>query len=144
MPRIRRSALMPFSAGTMYEIVNDVSKYPEFLPWCADSKILSASDHSMKASLLISKGKVNRWFSTENVLQAKHTIEMSLIDGPFKRLDGEWKFIELDQEASKIMLDLNYEFSQGIVSRLVAPVFNQIADSLVDSFCSRAHELYPS
>lgn len=132
---------MPFSAHIMYEIVNDVANYPRFLPWCGDCKILSQSDTSMKASILMNKGKVNQWFSTHNVLTADHKIEMALIDGPFKRLDGVWEFIELDQGASKIILDLNFEFSNSFVSTLVAPVFTQIANTLVDSFCSRAYEL---
>ena len=95
----------------------------------------------MKASILMKKGKVNQWFSTHNVLTANRKIEMKLIHGPFKRLDGVWEFIELDQGASKILLDLNFEFSHSIVSTLVAPVFTQIANTLVDSFCSRAYEL---
>ncbi len=95
----------------------------------------------MKASILMKKGKVNQWFSTHNVLTANRNIEMKLIDGPFKRLDGVWEFIELDQGASKIILDLNFEFSHSFVSTLVAPVFTQIANTLVDSFCSRAYEL---
>lgn len=135
---------MPFSTHTMYEIVNDVAKYPDFLPWCGDSRILSQSDTSMKASILVRKGKVNHWFSTHNVLVVNRKIEMTLIDGPFKRLDGVWQFIVLDQEASKIMLDLNFQFSGSLVSTLVAPVFTQIANTLVDSFCARAYELDPA
>ncbi|MEE8365956.1 MAG: type II toxin-antitoxin system RatA family toxin [Gammaproteobacteria bacterium] len=144
MPSIHRSALMPFSAQTMYEIVSDVAKYPDYLPWCGDCKILSQSDTSMKAAILMKKGKVNHWFSTQNVLVVNRRIEITLIDGPFKRLDGVWQFIELDQESSKIMLDLSFQFPSGLVSTLVAPVFTQIANTMVDSFCSRAYEIGPA
>ncbi|TDJ26863.1 MAG: type II toxin-antitoxin system RatA family toxin [Gammaproteobacteria bacterium] len=132
---------MPYSTHIMYTIVNDVAKYPEFLPWCSESRILSQNDTSMKASILMKKGRLNHWFSTQNMLEADSKIEMSLIDGPFKRLDGVWKFIALDQQASKIILDLNFEFSSGFVSTLAAPVFTQIANTLVASFCTRAHEV---
>ena len=135
---------MPFSANTLYDIVNDVTKYPEFLPWCGDSKILSQSNTAMEASILMKKGKVNHWFSTSNVMLPGRKIEMTLVDGPFKHLDGIWEFIELDAEASKIILDLNFDFSQGFVSTLVAPVFTQIANSLVDSFCARAYKVNPA
>lgn len=132
---------MPYSTHVMYEIVNDVAKYSEFLPWCSESRVVTQSDTSMIASILMKKGLVNRWFSTQNVLAVDSKIEMTLIDGPFKRLDGVWQFIELDPKASKIILDLNFEFSSGFASALVRPVFTEIADTLVDSFCSRANEI---
>ena len=84
MTIISRSALMPYSAQTMYEVVNNVNEYPEFLPWCADAKILSQSDSLMEASILMKKTGVNHWFSTRNVLVKNKKIEIELLDGPFK------------------------------------------------------------
>ena len=142
MAKINRSALMPFSAAQMYDIVNSVEKYPEFLPWCASSKVLSQSESTMEASILMKKGKLNHSFSTRNTLTVNEIINMQLIDGPFKSLSGDWLFTQLSDQASKIELHLNFEFSNRIVSLLIGPVFTQIADSLVDAFCQRAHQIY--
>lgn len=142
MTNISRSALMPYSAKVMYEVVNDVTAYPEFLPWCADAKILAQSETSMEASILMNKAGVNHWFSTKNTLLKNKKIEIRLIDGPFKRLEGEWEFIEYDDQGSKIELRLEFEFSYGLAETLIAPVFTRIANTMVDSFCNRAQEVY--
>jgi len=141
VPTIQRSALMPYSAETMFNIVNDVAAYPGFLPWCGDSKILSQDEDSMDASVLMKKGVLNHWFSTHNELEANQSIDMKLIDGPFKKLEGSWRFHELDTDACKIELDLEFEFSLGLASTLLTPIFTQIANTMVDSFCARAYEV---
>ena len=87
------------------------------------------------------KGKLNHWFSTANSMIPGEKIEMTLIDGPFKSLDGVWEFTAFDENTSKVQLVLNFEFSSGITALLLSPIFSQIANSMVDSFCSRAHEL---
>jgi len=132
---------MPYPARIMYEVVNNVAEYPEFLPWCGGVKILSHSETSMQASILMKKAGVNHWFSTSNTLVKNKKIEMKLLDGPFKRLEGGWDFIEFDEHASKIILNLDFEFSYGLGKTLIAPVFSQIANTMVDSFCARAHEV---
>ncbi len=142
MAAINRSALMPYTNGQMYNIVNNVEDYPDFLPWCASSEILKQSETSMEASILMKKGKLNHSFSTKNSLIENELIHMQLIDGPFKSLNGDWKFTKLSEQASKIELDLNFEFSNRLVGMLIGPVFTQIADSLVDAFCQRAHHIY--
>ncbi len=144
MASINRHALMPYSARQMYDIVNDVERYPQFLPWCASSKVLSHSEHVMDASILMKKGKLNHSFSTHNTLIPGEKIHMELVDGPFKKLSGDWLFTPLSETASKIELQLEFEFSNRIVSLLIGPVFTQIANSLVDAFCQRAHQLYRS
>ncbi len=133
---------MPYSANQMYQIVNAVDEYPDFLPWCASSKILNQSENSMEASVLMKKGKLNHSFSTHNTLTINEIIHMQLIDGPFKTLSGDWLFTQLSEQGSKIELRLNFEFSNRIIGLLIGPVFTQIADSLVDAFCQRAHQLY--
>ncbi len=133
---------MPYSARIMFEIVNDVAAYPEFLPWCADSGILTQTDASMEASILMKKAGVNHWFTTKNTIDKNKSIRMTLLNGPFKQLDGEWKFSEFEPGASKIELDLSFEFSFGLGATLIAPIFTQIANTLVDSFCKRAQNLY--
>ena len=141
MTTIRRSALMPYAAQTMYEVVNNVAEYPEFLPWCADARILSQSDTLMEASILMKKAGVNHWFSTRNSLVKNKKIEMELLEGPFKRLEGSWEFTDYDDQGSRIKLDLEFEFPNGLGKVLIAPVFSRIANTMVDSFCARAHEI---
>ena len=142
MASINRSALMPYSNGQMYDIVNAVDKYPEFLPWCASSQILKQTETTMEASILMQKGKLNHSFSTRNTLTVDEVIHMQLINGPFKSLSGDWLFTPLSDQASKIELHLNFEFSNRLIGMLIGPVFTQIADSLVDAFCQRAHQIY--
>jgi len=139
MPTIHRSALMPYPAQTMYDIVSDVAAYPTFLPWCGDAKVISQSDGMMDASVLMKKGLLNHWFSTRNKLTENEKIEMALLDGPFKILQGTWTFQKLDAESSKIELDLTFEFSSGLATSVLTPIFAQIANTMVDSFCARAH-----
>jgi len=132
---------MPYSAETMFNIVNDVLAYPDFLPWCGGSNILSQDESSMDASILMKKGGLNHWFSTHNELIANQSIHIKLVDGPFKKLEGSWHFQRLEADSCKIELDLEFEFSLGLASALLTPVFAQIANTMVDSFCSRAYEV---
>ena len=141
MPSIHRSALMPYSSQIMFEIVNDVASYPEFLPWCGGVKIISQGENWMDASILMKKGVLNHWFSTRNTIDTNKKIEMTLTEGPFKQLEGAWEFIALDPASSKVQLDLSFEASNSITSTLVAAVFTQIANTMVDSFCARAHRM---
>lgn len=141
MPKIRRSAIMPFSAGVMYDIVNDVEAYPEFLPWCGGARINHRDETIMEASVLMKKGLLNHWFTTRNKLYSNERIEMNLVDGPFKVLQGSWEFCRIDEDASRIELDLIFEFSSGVATSVLTPVFSKIANTMVDSFCARAYEI---
>ncbi len=142
MPTINRSALVPFSPEQMFEIVNDVDKYVEFLPWCGASEKLDVEGSSVKASVTIAKGPVNKTFITQNTLDINKEIEMELVDGPFKYLKGSWRFEDIKGQACKISLDLEFEFTNGLVSMAIGPIFNQIANSMVDAFVERAKNIY--
>lgn len=141
MPKIQRSAIMPYPAEVLYDIVNDIESYPRFLPWCGGSKINRSDENAMEASVLMKKGLLNHWFTTYNRLYRNERIEMELVDGPFKTLHGTWYFHKLSDDATKIALELTFEFSSGVATSLLTPVFSQIANTMVDSFCSRATEL---
>lgn len=141
MPKIRRSAIMPFSAGVMYDIVNDIEAYPKFLPWCGGARINHRDETIMEASVLMKKGLLNHWFTTRNKLYSNERIEMDLVDGPFKVLQGTWEFCRIDEDASRIELDLTFEFSSGVATSVLTPVFSKIANTMVDSFCARAYEI---
>ena len=143
MPTVFRQALMPYSARQMYDIVNDVEHYPAFLPWCAKGELLQQQgEHMLEARILMQKGRLNHSFSTRNRMQPGEWIHIELIDGPFRKLEGDWAFTPLADDGCKIELKLEFEFSSRLVSALIGPVFTQIANSLVDAFCQRAHQLY--
>ncbi len=142
MPELSRQALVPYSAALMYDIVNQVDLYAKFLPWCSESKILASTPTTMTASVFMKKGPLNQSFTTKNIMQPQQKIEITLVDGPFKKLTGQWVFTNISEQGSKISLQLSYEFSNSIIAMVVGPVFNQIANTLVDSFCKRAEDLY--
>ncbi len=142
MAKIEKSALVPHSAADMFSLVDDVSTYSDFLPWCGGSEELSRNDDEVKASVVIAHSGLNKTFTTLNRLQKNKLIEMNLVDGPFKHLHGFWRFEELTEDACKVSLDLEYEFSSRIIGMALGPVFNQIANALLDSFCQRAEVVY--
>ncbi len=142
MTEINRSALMPYSAADMYAIVNDVAAYPQYLPWCGGTRIHEQTETMMEASIQMKKAGLNHWFRTRNRMEPGRQIEVSLVKGPFKQLQGNWTFTPLDDEACRISLALQFEVSSGIVGMVLAPAFSQIANTMVDSFCQRARKLY--
>lgn len=143
MPLISRQSLVMYSPAEMYALINDISAYPEFLPWCRSSQILTQTDDVIEASVEIAKGSLNKTFATRNLLQKNKMIEMKLLEGPFKHLEGYWRFKPLkDPSACKVTLDLEFEFNSKIMALAVGPIFSKIANTLVDSFCKRAVTVY--
>lgn len=142
MPTIQRSALVNHSAQAMYDLVNDVESYPQFLPGCKDSKVMGRDDASMQAALLVSKAGVKQWFTTQNTLDPARHIHMKLVDGPFKRLSGGWTFSPLSDEACKIELNLEFEFTSKLTELAFGKVFNALAASMVKAFTDRAKQVY--
>jgi len=142
MRRVNKSALVPYPAAAMYALVNDVERYPEFLPWCRGAKVLAHTESEMQASLELARGGFHKTFTTKNALQPGHAITMTLLDGPFKHLEGRWHFTDLDQEGSKVALDMEFEFKSGVLDLMAGPVFHEICNSLVDAFIRRATELH--
>ena len=134
MPSIQRSALVGHSAARMFDLVNDVAAYPRRFSWCEQAQVLEQDEGRMLARLDLGLGSLRTWFTTENLLERPHRIDMQLRDGPFKRLHGLWQFHALDEEACKVTLTLDFEPS----SRLLAPVFalgfQGLADRMVDDF----------
>lgn len=142
MKKITRTALLPYSAKQVYDLVNDVASYPDFLPWCGGSEVLSESDYEMQAKVTIAKAGISQTFETCNHLVPGERIEMRLVDGPFKALHGEWEFKVLDVDACKILFEVEFEVSSGLLSAAISTVFEQIANTLVDAFCERARQVY--
>lgn len=142
MELIDRSALLPYTATEMYALVSDILTYPQFLPWCSGTQILSQEGEELSARIDFSVSGVSQSFTTRNRLQLDDEIAMHLIDGPFSDLEGRWRFEPLGDAGCKISLLLEYEFSSKMVSLVVGPVFNKIANTLVDAFQKRAVEVY--
>jgi ribosome-associated toxin RatA of RatAB toxin-antitoxin module len=139
---IDRSALLPYSTDEMFALVSDINAYPQFLPWCSDAQILSQEGDEVSARVAFSVRGVSKSFTTRNRLQPGAEITMKLVEGPFSRLEGRWRFEPLGEVGSKISLFLEYDFSSTMVSFAVGPVFNKIANTLVDAFQKRAVEVY--
>jgi ribosome-associated toxin RatA of RatAB toxin-antitoxin module len=142
MTEIVRSALMHYPARVMYDIVNDVEHYPEFLPWCGATRIEHQDEHSMVAAILMQAVGLNHWFKTGNSMVPGERIDISLLEGPFSKLDGSWRFIPINSDGSKIELVLNFEIKHNLASAIIAPAFSRIANTLVESFCNRARDLH--
>ncbi len=139
---IHKSALVPYTPAEMFALVNDVASYPKFLPWCRGSAILWQGEDELKACIDMAKGSMHRSFTTHNRYQTDKMIEIRLVEGPFQRLDGYWRFDALGETACKVTLDLEFEFASRMLSMVVGPVFSQIANTLVDAFQQRAVQVY--
>lgn len=142
MPAISRSALVMYSVEQMYQLINDVVAYPQFLPDCSDSKIISHDAGQMTAALKVSKGGLNKWFTTKNELIDNKQVKLTLVDGPFKKLVGSWDLTPLSDEACKISLHLEYEFSSKVLALAFGRVFNGLANNMVHAFTERAKQVY--
>ena len=142
MATVKKSALVLYSAAEMYALVGDIEAYPRFLPWCRSSRVLSSDDDEVRATIEMVKGGIHKSFTTCNRMQRHKMIDIRLLEGPFKRLEGYWRFEPLRADASKVSLDMEFEFANHLLRMAVEPVFKQIANSLVDAFCKRAVDLY--
>ena len=142
MPQISRTALVPYSAEQMYTLVNDVNAYPDFLPGCTGSRVLESGPTQMTAAVDVSKAGISKTFTTRNILTSNQSILMQLVDGPFKKLIGGWKFIPLSQDACKIEFHLDFEFTNKLIEMAFGRIFKELALNMVQAFTMRAREVY--
>jgi ribosome-associated toxin RatA of RatAB toxin-antitoxin module len=142
MPQVTRSALVPFSAEQMFNLVNDVASYPNFLPGCSGSRIIENSETAMVASVDVSKAGISKTFTTSNQPETGRKILMQLVDGPFKYLHGGWEFTPLDETACKVELKLEFEFTSKLVEMAFGKVFNELTNNMVNAFTQRAKQVY--
>ncbi len=142
MTVIKKSALLPYTPAQMYALVDDVDAYPKFLPWCSASRTISRNGDEVHAEITVAHGAFNKAFSTLNRLQPDKMIEMRLVKGPFKHLEGLWRFDAIGDEGCKIALDLEFSFDNRLVEFAIGPAFSHIANTLVDAFCQRAQQVY--
>ncbi|MCF1427759.1 MAG: SRPBCC family protein [Shewanella sp.] len=142
MPKISRSVLVRFSARQMYDLVNDVESYKEFLPGCVGGKVLAFDGSTMLASVDVCKAGIAKTFTTRNQLIPGKRIELNLENGPFKYLRGQWLFSELTDEACKVEFELDFEFSSALVAIAFGKVFQELVGSMVSAFTDRAKVIY--
>ena len=142
MQRVRKSVLVPFSAARMFALVDGVADYPAFLPWCAGAAELERHENGKTARIDIDFHGVRAHFTTANENRPPESIVVTLKDGPFRHLHGEWRFVALAEDACKVEFELAYEFATHLLDRVVGPVFSHIADTFVDAFVRRAEKLY--
>ena len=141
MKRIARSAIVEHSAQEMFALVNDIESYPRFLPWCTAAVVEERTPTRVRATLTAGMRGLRQSFTTENDVQPGESIEMRLVKGPFRRFSAAWRFRALSAEACAVEFSLEYEMA-GPLGRLLAPLFDHIADTMVDAFTRRAAELY--
>lgn len=142
MSQVSKSVLVPYSAETMFKLVDDVERYPQFLPWCSGTHVISRDPLETIATIHIRYAGVAKSFTTENKKEGLECMRIQLRDGPFKTLRGAWYFQTLSATACKVKLDLEYTFANGLLERAVGPVFGMIAETMMDRFVSRADALF--
>jgi ribosome-associated toxin RatA of RatAB toxin-antitoxin module len=148
MSTIVRSALVGYSAREMYDLVEDIESYPGFLPWCRSARIIerkngvTVEDGVTVAVLSVGLKGISQSFTTENTNTPGESIRMRLVEGPFTSFHAAWKFQALEERAAKIEFSMDYKLAGGLVARAIAPLFNHIADTMVDAFSRRARSVY--
>ena len=138
MKRVEQSVLVSHSAAAMFRLVDDVESYPKFLPWCGGTIIKSKSEQITEAAISIDFHGIKQSFTTRNAKTFPSRMDVNLVNGPFKRLAGHWCFLPLGETACKVELVLEYEFASKWLETIIGPVFNRIANTLVDAFVKRA------
>jgi len=142
MQLVEKKVLVAHTPAQMFALVDEVERYPRFLPWCAKAEQHSRDGNQQVASLHIDYLKIRQHFTTRNTLQQDKTILMELVEGPFQHLQGLWQFTPLGDFGCKVEFTLQYEFSSKILEKVIGPVFGHISGTLVDAFIKYADEVY--
>ena len=137
---VRRSALVIFTPEQMFDLVIDVERYPEFLPWVGGASLHQKSEHDLLATLEMQRGGVRERFSTRNTFERPSFMTMSLVEGPFRLLEGRWTFKPIGSAGTRIELEMRFEFASQVVSMLFGKAFEQSCSSLIDAFIARARQ----
>ena len=142
MAIVEKSVLIPLTPQQMFSLVDGVEDYPQFLPWCGGTELIERTVDKTAARIHINYHGIKAHFSTENSKDAPRSMNITLRDGPFRRLDGGWRFIALGDDGCKVEFKLHYEFSSKMLEKALGPVFGHIVGTFVDSFVKRAHQIY--
>ena len=142
MQVVERSALVTYTAAQMFALVNDVARYPEFLPWCVAARVEDVSGTERIATLNVSRGVLQTEFTTRNTLQENAQIHLQLMHGPFRDLTGEWRFEPIGTRGSRAQFRVEFEFKNRLASAAFNAVFETLCGSIVDAFAVRAKKVY--
>jgi len=140
--RVERSALVDYSAEQMFELVNDIEAYPQYMDDCVSAEVLSRGEGWLEARLELQKAGISQSFVTRNTLEPPHRMSMSLVEGPFSKLEGCWSFREIDGGACRVTLELEFEMQNRLLSMAVGKFFEMTASQQVDALCERARQVY--
>ena len=142
MRKVNRSALVPYSAAQMFELVKDVESYPAFLPWCAGAEVHIRGEGFIEASLELHRGRISKRFRTRNHFVTNESLDIELVDGPFRHMSGGWIFEQLGNAGCKVMLELDFAFESRATDIILGRFFEHTCNALVDSFTHRAAQIY--
>jgi ribosome-associated toxin RatA of RatAB toxin-antitoxin module len=140
MREVKRSALIAESPARMYELINDIESYPQFLPWCTSARVVSRKENEVVAALGIKRGPLRTEFTTRNLLEPGKRVLMQLVSGPFRVLEGLWTLTAVGDLGCRVELEMRFEFSNRVAGAVFEPLFEDTAASLVDAFVKRARE----
>jgi ribosome-associated toxin RatA of RatAB toxin-antitoxin module len=142
MPQVEKSVLIEHSAEQMFDLVEDIESYPQFLPWCAGTEVGFRDDVRTVATTYVNVHGVKAHFTTENAKERPSSMALKLVEGPFRRLEGAWRFKPLGENACKVEFRISYEFLNRFVDGIVGQAFGRITNTFVEAFVKRAHEIY--
>ncbi len=142
MRQVDRQALVPYSAQQMFDLVDHIEAYPQFLPWCRAASVLERKPGEVIATLQIHKGALHTRFTTRNRREPPHAVHLTLVEGPFRSLDGDWRFDPIADKGSRVSLKLRFAFANPLNAWLLEPVFEHSCATLVDAFVKRARSVY--
>lgn len=142
MSVVTKSVIVGYTPQQMFDLVDAVEAYPQYLPWCSGAHVAYRDERRTRATLDIDYQIVKQSFTTENTKEPPQAMHVKLVEGPFDVLDGMWRFTPLGEQACRIDFRLHYEFSSRILEKLVGPVFSYIANTMVDAFVKRADAIY--
>ena len=139
---IERSALVPYSPAQMFDLVDAVERYPDWFGWCDGVAVRLREPGQLVARLDLKLAGIRQSFTTRNTLDRPGHMELALVDGPFKALGGQWRFVDLSGQGCKVALSLRFEVDNRLLGSAFRLGFTALADRLVDDFCAQARRLY--
>lgn len=142
MPQVERSALVPYTPEQMFALVSDIERYPEFVPWVSGADILERNSGEIVARLAMERSGVKEQFTTRNLLDPPYHMDLRLVDGPFKLLEGRWSFEEIPGKGSRIGLSIRFEFANPLLAMLLNKSFEKSCGQLVDAFVERSRAIH--
>jgi ribosome-associated toxin RatA of RatAB toxin-antitoxin module len=142
MKRVARSAIVPHSAAQLYALVEDIESYPSFLPWCVAAEVKSRTPDATLATLTVGVSGIRQSFTTRNANRPPEAIDMQLVEGPFRSFTAAWRFQPLGENACNVEFSMAFEFSSRALAALLQPLFERMADSMVDAFTRRADQVH--